>query len=113
MNLRLIPRQLLDAAIVLYSLVVIAGVAPSFQGLSTIGLVPYYLVVPGYALTSVLSESPGPLGRGFYSVVASLALVASVSSLQSITSGSVSLPLGIVIPVLTLAFFAFGHFHKV
>ncbi len=112
MNFRPLLRQLVGFAVVSYSLVVMASVIPFFHRLSSVELVPYYLVVPGYALTTLLSEGQGIAGKAFYSVAWSVALVASVYSLQSVAPQSEGLPIPVIVPALTLVFFTYNRFHR-
>jgi len=103
--------QVRDLVIVLYSFLVLASTAPSLRELSNLLLVPYYLLIPGYALSSLFSESKGIVARAFNSVIWSLAILAAIISLQSIVPGSDDLPLSVIVPFLSLLFFAYGHFH--
>ena len=103
--------QFRDLVIVLYSFLVMASSAPSLHELSNISLVPYYLLIPGYTLSGLLSESRGIVASAFNSVIWSLALLAAIISLQSIVPGSGDLPLSLILPLLSLLFFVFGHFH--
>jgi uncharacterized membrane protein len=111
-NLRLVVGQLADGVIVLYSLVVLASIAPSLRGVDNILLVPYFLLVPGYVLTALLYKSLRKIGRLFYTVIWGVVLVVSVSSLEGISAGYQILPPSIVIPIFTLVIFTYNHFHK-
>ena len=103
--------QVRDLVVVLYSFWVMASSAPSLHELSNISLVPYYLLIPGYTLSGLLSESRGIVARAFNSIIWSLAILAAIISLQSIVPGSGDLPISLVLPLLSLLFFVFGHFH--
>lgn len=112
MNLRPVVGQLADGVIVLYSLAVLASLAPSLQRIDNVLVVPYYLLVPGYVLSVLLYRSLRKIGRLFSAVVWGLVLVASVSSLEGIAFGYEIVPLSAVIPVFTLVIFAYNHFHR-
>ncbi len=90
-----------------------ASVLPAFQRLGSIELAPYYLFVPGYTFSSLVSRNERLIGKAFYSVIWSVALLASVSSLQSVAPQSQGLPLAVVLPILTLIFLSYNHFHRV
>lgn len=112
MKLKALAQQLLGAAVVLYSLGVMASVTPMFDRVPDATLLPFYLFVPGYAFSSLFAEPQTEVGVLFHSVVWSLILVAAVGSLERVALGAVGIPIALVVPVLTLVFFAWGYLHR-
>lgn len=112
MNFRPVLNQLIDFIVVAYSFAVMASVIPALHRISGIELVPYYLFIPGFTITRLLSDSQRMVSMAFYSVVWSVVLTVSVSSLQSIAPQSSTLPIAIIVPAVTLVIYVYNHFHS-
>jgi len=100
--------QFRNAAIVAYSIVVVATIIPGVHSIPGVALMPYYLLVPGYCATSLLGKSRGFIESLFFSVSWSLAIIASVVAINSL--GLASLPLNVVVPVITVFILALLHY---
>ena len=104
-------RQLRLAGIVGYSLLVMATVLPEAMRFSNVVVVPYYLFVPGYSVALLLLQRGTVIDRIFYSVAWSMAIFASLYSIETVVSGSAIIPLNVMIPILTMLVFVYDHFH--
>ena len=89
-----------NAAIVVYSLAVMATVIPGFDLFSGVALIPYYFLIPGFCVTLLLRQAKSVLDGLFFSVAWSLAVICSVVSISALAHSN--LPISIVIPVLTI-----------
>lgn len=96
--------QLVGGVVILYSLMVAASTIPDLHSIpNTVNMV-YYLFVPGLALTLLIRSSKTILDLLFYSIVWSFGILAFVYALESISLDPRTLPISLVVPVLTLAF---------
>ena len=100
--------QFRNAAIVAYSILVVATIIPGVPRVLGVLLMPYYLLVPGYCATSLLGKSRGFIEFLFFSVSWSLAIIASVVAINSL--GLASLPLNVVVPFVTVFILALIHY---
>ena len=105
-------RQLLEAAILLYSFAIIATILPESTFVPNTAVVLYYVLVPGYCISSVVRLEETTLGRAFFSVIWSLALLATASSLQSVTRSQGQIPMSLIVPAVAIVFLVYGHFHR-
>ncbi len=111
-GLRVSLLQLRNAGAVVYSLAVVATIIPVLGRLSNLIVIPYYVLVPGYFVTLLLRETDTVVERLFYSVAWSLALLASVYSVKTLTPAYQYLPINVVIPSVTIVLLAFDYFHR-
>ncbi len=88
-----------------------ATVLPEAMRFSNAVVVPYYLFVPGYSVALLLLQRGTAIDRIFYSVVWSIVITASLYSMETVVSGSMIIPLNVIIPILTMIVFAYDHFH--
>jgi hypothetical protein len=103
-------EQLRNGGAVIYSLIVMATIIPGFPSVSNLIVIPYYILVPGYFVTTLVRNT-GVLERLFYSIAWSVAILASVYSLKSI--GIIQhLPAELIIPSLTIVLLAYDSFHR-
>jgi hypothetical protein len=109
-GLKAARQQLRNAVAVIYSVVVMATIIPGFHGVSTLIVIPYFLLVPGY-FVMLLFRYTGILERLFYSVAWSIVILTSVYSLGTIMVIQ-DLPLQLVIPALTIILLAYDNFHR-
>ncbi|MGI0081314.1 MAG: hypothetical protein ACRECH_17030, partial [Nitrososphaerales archaeon] len=66
-------RRLVTIIAIVYSLIVLATIVPSFAKIATIFLLlPYYLLVPGYCVTLLFNENYDILQRLLFSVFVSI-----------------------------------------
>ena len=100
--------QIRNAAIVAYSILVVATIIPSVHGVPGVVLMPYYLLVPGYCATTLLGKNEGFVELLFFSVCWSLAIIASIIAINSL--GLASLPLNVTVPVITVLILALMHY---
>ena len=68
--------------------------------------------MPGYFVALLLRQTGTLLERLFYTITWSIAILLSVYSIDTITPGSQSVPINLVIPVLTIILLAYDHFHR-
>jgi hypothetical protein len=104
-------RQLRLAVVIAYSLLVMVTVLPEAMRFSEAILIPYYLFVPGYSLSLLLLRRGAVIDRVFYSVVWSMAIFASLYSIETVVPGSAIIPLSAVIPLITIIVFSYDHLH--
>jgi len=107
---RLVPQyeQLRNAGIVVYSIIVLATIIPNIPNVPGVILMPYYLLVPGYCVTTLMEKKQAFIERLFFSVCWSLAIIASVVAINSLNLAS--LPLNAAVPVITVFILAIVHF---
>jgi len=80
LKVRLLARPVLDAAALLFSLVMLASLLPPVHAPSVVQIV-YYLVVPGYAILGLANYPMGILDRIALVLLISLGLVAGFAAL--------------------------------
>lgn len=94
--------QVRDAFLLVYSAVVAATAIPGFEHISSIIAIPYYLLVPGYLVTVLLRNNSTVIEGFFYSIAWSLAILTTVYSFQTVSTGFQYLPVPIVVPALAV-----------
>jgi hypothetical protein len=87
-----------------------ATILPGFDLISRIILIPYYLLIPGFCVTLLLRQAETIIDALFFSVAWSIAIVASVVSIEGL--GYSQLPINIVIPVLAVVILALVHYRR-
>ena len=98
-----------SALILFYSLAMLATVLPRFSAIPHTLILPYYLLVPGYAFALVLRQAEGVTQTFFFSLVWSVVIVTSVYSFLTLAPpGLNGVPLGGVIRGVTLVLSAYG-----
>lgn len=100
--------QIRNAAIVAYSIIVVATIIPSVHSIPGVFLMPYYLLVPGYCATTLIGKSETFIERLFFTVCWSLAIIASVVAINSLRLAS--LPMNIAVPVFTVFILALVYY---
>ena len=101
-----------SALILFYSLAMLATVLPRFSAIPHTLILPYYLLVPGYAFALVLRQAEGVTQTFFFSLVWSVVIVTSVYSFLTLAPpGLNGVPLGGVIPAVTMVLTAYGYYH--
>jgi uncharacterized membrane protein len=106
-----VGQRFREAVIVVYSLIVIATDLPAFGGIPNVVVIPYFLFIPGYCLTSLITPTDSIIEKTFYTLAWSLALAANFIAINTLRSGLPVLPIKVVVPVLTLLILAFKYFH--
>jgi len=105
-------QQVVEAGILLYSLAVMATVVPNIHAVPNTAVIIYFVLVPGYCISSVLRYT-GTIVEGlFYSVAWSLALVLAVSALESLNPNQAQIPISVLVPAVAIIFLLYGHFHR-
>ncbi len=104
--------KLVEAGILLLSFAVMATVLPEFHEVPNTVVVLYYVVVPGYCISSVMRSTKTITEGFFFSVVWSIALLASVASFESITPNQAHIPISLIVPAVTVVFLVYGQFHR-
>ncbi|MDA4123740.1 MAG: hypothetical protein OK456_11225 [Thaumarchaeota archaeon] len=105
-------RQLVEAAVILGSVLVMSTTLPEASDVPNVVVVLYYVLVPGYCISTAIRFTKTVEDGLFFSVVWSLALLAGVSALQSIYSNQAQVPTSLVVPVIAVLFLVYGHFHR-
>jgi hypothetical protein len=106
-KLKAVEDQLRNAIGLIYSVVVIATIIPGFPRITSLVVIPYFLIVPGYFVTRLI-RNEGITARLFYSVVWSITILAAVYSLTSIQF-IVFLPLQLIIPAFTIVLMTYDY----
>lgn len=104
-------RQVRTAGIFFYSLLVIATAFPGVESISNLFVVPYYLIVPGYCITLLFPQEGTAIDYLLFSFAWSVALLASVVAMKGIFTSYYSVPINIVIPLLTVVFLSYDYLH--
>jgi hypothetical protein len=94
-----------------YSVAVMATILPGFGRISNALILPYFVIIPGYAFSSVLRQTEGITQTLFYSLVWSVAILVSIFSLATIAPALSTIPLNGVIPVLTIILTVYSYYH--
>jgi hypothetical protein len=94
-----------------YSLLVIATALPGVKSISSLLVVPYYLIVPGYCITLLFSPERTTVDYLLFSFAWGTALLASVVAIRDIFPSYDSIPINVVIPLLTIVFLSYDHLH--
>jgi len=100
-----------NAAIFLYSMLIMATTLPGFDRIPHTIILPYFIILPGYALSMVLRQAEGIVQTFFYSLVWSVVILGSVYSLTTLSSSLSAIPLSALIPVLTVILTAYSYYH--
>src|SRR2546427_825617 len=100
------------AVILLYSGVVLVTTLPGPGRIPNNLLLPYYIFLPGYALTLVLRQADGIIQTLFFSLVWSVVVLGSVYSLTTLAPNLSAIPLSGVIPSLTVILTVYGNYHE-
>lgn len=104
-------RQVRTAGIFFYSLLVIATIIPGVESISNLLIVPYYLIIPGYCITLLFRQERTAVDYLLFSVAWSVALLASVVAMKKIFPSYYSIPINIIIPLLTVVFLSYDYLH--
>jgi len=99
---RLLARPVLDAAALLFSLVMLVSLLPSIS-IPTVVQIAYYLVVPGYALLGLVNRPMGILDRIALMLGISLGMTAGFAALFQSFYPQGSVNQSLAIPLVTLA----------
>jgi uncharacterized membrane protein len=111
-GLRVAGKQLRDAIILVYSIIVIVTIIPGFTFVSNLVFLPYFLLVPGYFVTLLLGNTGSFLERLFYTIAWSVAILLSAYSVETILPGNQLLPINLVIPVLSIVLLVYVRYRK-
>ena len=103
--------KLRNTLILLYSLVVITTILPSVGKISNAVVLPYYVLIPGYAISMVLRQTEGIVQTLFFSVIWSVAILVSISSITTVAPSLSSIPLSGIVPVLTIVLTVYSYYH--
>jgi hypothetical protein len=95
-----------------YSVAVMATILPGFGRVSNALILPYFVLIPGYAFSSVLRQTEGTVQTLFYSLVWSVAILVSIFSLATIAPSLSTIPLSAVIPVMTMILAVYSYYHR-
>ncbi len=106
-------RRLVTVIALVYSLIVLSTVIPSFgKAVIYLLLIPYYLLVPGYCITLLFGENYDRLQRLLFSIFASISVLLSLLALKGLDS-SLNIPSAISLPVISIGIIVFGYyFHR-
>ena len=105
-------QRLRDALILLYSFAIMATVIPGFSALPHTVIIPYFIFIPGYVFSLAFRQSEGITQTIFYSLVWSVAALAGVYSVLSLTPRLSTVPLSGVIPTMTIILLAYAFYHR-
>jgi hypothetical protein len=103
-------EQARNAAVVIYSVGIMATVIPGFAHVPNLIVILYFFLVPGYFVTLLLRETGTILERVFYSIAWSLVILVSVLSLESLEPQYQFIRTDLAVPVLTIVLLAIDHF---
>ena len=84
---------------------------PGVNSISNLVVVLYYIVVPGYSITLLFGQEGTAADHLLFSFAWSTALLASVVSIRDIFPSYDSIPVNVVIPLLTIVFLSYDHLH--
>lgn len=106
-------RRLVTMIALVYSLVVVATIIPTFgKGFLLFVLIPYYLLVPGYCITLLFSENFDRLQRLLFSIFASISVLLCLSALKQVDS-ALNIPFAISLPAISIGIIVYGYyFHR-
>ena len=103
-------RRLVTMIALVYSLVVVATIIPSFgKGFLLFILITYYLLVPGYCITLLFNETFDRLQRLLFSVFSSVSVLLCLSALKQVDS-TLSIPFAISLPVISIGIIVYGYY---
>ena len=88
-----------------------ATILPTLPSASSVIALPYFLFVPGYFVTLVLHRSASFLEKLFYAFAWSIAILAAVHSIETISPIAI-FPPNVIIPVITILLLIYVHFHS-
>jgi len=108
-GLKVAWEQARNAAVVLFSITIMATIIPGCAHIPSPIVIFYYFLVPGYFVTLLIRQTGTVLEKLFYSIAWSLVIVASLVSVESI--GYADLPTSVIIPAFTVVVMAYDHFH--
>jgi len=100
-----------NLVVLLYSVTVMATILPGFGRISNALILPYYIIIPGYAFSQILRQTEGNIQTLFYSLIWSVAILVSFFSLATVAPSLSSVPLSGVIPILTIIFTVYSYYH--
>ncbi|MDG6902227.1 MAG: hypothetical protein JRM80_09740 [Nitrososphaerota archaeon] len=106
-KLAAIYEPIRNAFVVVYSIVALSTILPEGHLVPGILVVPYYLLVPGYCAAVLMKNVDSMLGRLFFSVSWSLAIIAAFAALNGLRI--FQLPLNAAVPIVTVLLLALGH----
>jgi len=109
-RLKVAWEQVRNAAVVVYSVAIMATIIPGFGHIPNPIVILYYFLVPGYFVVLLLRETGTVLDRLFYTVAWSIALFASIYAIQSV--GYLYLPTHLIVPGVTIVLLAYDSLHK-
>jgi len=92
-------------------MVIMVTTLPGFGRIPNTIILPYYVVFPGYAFSLVLRQTGGIIQTVFYSLVWSLSIIGSIYSLTTVAPILTKIPLGAVIPALTVVLTIYAYYH--
>jgi hypothetical protein len=108
MKLALVQTR--NAFVVVYSIFVMATVIPEFlPSGSKLIVLPYFLLVPGYYIASLLDSGGKLMDRIFYTFSWSVATYVGVYALSTIVSGSF-LPITLIVPLITIVLLTYEYY---
>jgi phosphoglycerol transferase MdoB-like AlkP superfamily enzyme len=102
-------KQVRTGGIFLYSLLVIATALPGVESISSLLVVSYYIIVPGYCITLLFSQERTTAYYLFSSFAWSMAILASIVAIRDIFQPYDSIPINIVVPLLTVVLLSYDH----
>lgn len=104
-------KQLVALASLLYSVLIVATLAPAFgKVMPSALLIVYFLLVPGYCVTLLFHEDYDVLQRLLFSIFISMSLVLSLLALNRI-SHSFSIPISISLPVISISIIIYVYYY--
>ena len=106
-----IALKIETTVVLMFSIVVMASITPTFGDISNVLVVVYYLFVPGYVMAGLLGENYGPIQRILFSLPFGLAMVLSLFAIRQMNTSALRLPYAVIIPALTLLLLAYRYFH--
>ena len=82
---------------------------PSARDLSSVLVMPYYAIVPGYCLTLLLRETAALTQRIFYSISLSLVILLTFHSLTTLDRPLSVVPVGLAAPIFALVVLGYNR----
>ena len=100
---------LITVIIVLYSFLVLGTATPLLSSVPALVLILYYLLIPGFSFSLLISESYGIIQRILYSIPLSTAFVLLIFALRHPPLSINYIQFDIVIPIVTLIALAYAY----
>jgi len=75
-------------------------------------ILPYFLLLPGYAFSLVLRQADGVVQTIFYSLVWSVAILGSIYSLTTFAPNLGSVTFSGVVPIITIILTVYAYYHR-